>query len=298
MDTARIANHARSHRGVFTQTFLETTGVDSSAAAREVRAGRWRRLHEGVFAAASTPDSPELLAEAALAALPTGALGLRAAAWVHDFGLSDTTLEMAVPHFGRHRLTGVRIHQTQLPDAHVVRRRGWRVTSLERTLVDLGKVISADALQRCIEDQVAVRRTTLARVEALFGEVATRGRPGIARTRLVLARLDPTPPTESELEAMFWRLLVRRGLPLPERQVSFDWLGSGRGRVDFWYSDRRLIVELDGRRFHQRVAAFEADRRRDLVGLTRGIETVRITHRQLTNESAFVAGALRELLAA
>jgi very-short-patch-repair endonuclease len=132
----------------------------------------------------------------------------------------------------------------------------------------------------------------------MFAELATRGRPGIGRSRAVLGRLDPDPPTESELEAMFVRLVARRRLPSPERQASFDWLGSGRGRVDFWYPQQRLVLELDGRRFHLRVAAFESDRRRDLVGLTHGITTVRITHRQLSTEGSFVATSLLNVLAA
>ena len=61
----------------------------------------------------------------------------------------------------------------------------------------------------------------------------------------MLGRLDEDPPTESELEAMFWRLLERLQLELPERQASFDWLGHGRGRVDFWYEAARLVVEFD-----------------------------------------------------
>lgn len=298
MDIVRIARHARSHRGVFTQAFLDSIGVDSSRANREVRAGRWRRLHEGVFAAAGTPDSFELRAEAALAATPTAALGLRAAGAVLGFGLSRHDLDLVVPPGGRNRLSGAVIHQSALPASHVTRRSGFRVTTVERTLVDLGKVVSANELQRCIEDQVVARRTTMARVESMFSEVAAPGRTGIARTRLVLARLDPEPPTESELEAMFWRLLQRHRIPLPERQASFDWLASGRGRVDFWFPSRRLVVELDGRRFHLRVSAYEADRRRDLLGLAAGITTLRISHRQLATESPLVASSLLQVLAA
>jgi very-short-patch-repair endonuclease len=91
-------------------------------------------------------------------------------------------------------------------------------------------------------------------------------------------------------------LLVRHRLPLPERQARFEWLGEGSGRVDFWYAAQKLVVELDGRRFHLRVAAYEADRTRDLLGLTQGIRTARFTHRQLTAEPGFVVRVLREVL--
>lgn len=293
----RINRHASAHHGAFAQEFLDSVGIGCDQARRHVLAGHWRRLHEGVFAGAATPDSFELLAEAALLALPTAALGLRAAAIVHGCPVSDRVIDVCVAHGGRNRLAGVRVHQATLPAHHIVRRRGWRVTTLERTLVDLGKVISASELQRCIEDAVIDRRTTMARVEHMFAELATRGRPGIARTRGVLTRLDPEPPTESELEAMFWRMLERNDLPLPQRQASFDWLASGSGRVDFWYPDRRLVVELDGRRFHLRAAAFEADRKRDQLGLLEGITTVRFTHRQVTTEAPHVLRVMRGLVA-
>ena len=296
MDVARIARPASAHRGVFAQPFLDTVGVDPSRAAHEVRAGRWIRIHEGVFAMAGTPDSFGLRAEAALAAIPTAALGLRAAATVHRVEACGSGLDLVVPPGGRNRLEGVRIHQAPLPDHHVNVRSGWRVTNIERTLVDLGKVESSTVQQRCIEDAVIDRRTTMARIEAMFGEVATRGRPGIARTRTVLSRLDPEPPTESELEAMFLRAVRRRSLAVPQTQARFDWLLAGAGRVDFWYPDERVIVELDGRRFHLRAAAFESDRRRDLLALTHGIQTVRITHRQLTTETTVVMSALKQVL--
>lgn len=297
MDAVRIARHAAAHRGVFAQSFLDTVGVSPSRAAHEVRAGRWRRLHEGVFCAASAPDTFDLRAEAALAALPTAALALRSAASVHYLYAAARDVEMMVPHGSRNRLSGVLVHQASMPSHHIVTRSGWRVTSLERTLVDLGRVLSASSLLTCINDAVVARRTTMARVESMFGELATRGRPGIGRARQVLGRLDDEPPTESELEARFLRLLQRSRMVRPESQASFDWLLDGKGRVDFWYPDERVIVELDGRRFHLRIAAFEADRRRDLLALAEGIETVRITHRQLATEANVVMTALAAVLA-
>jgi len=66
--------------------------------------------------------------------------------------------------------------------------------------------------------------------------------------------------------------------------------------VDCWYPDCDLIVELDGRRTHARLAGFEPDRRRDLVAATNGMQTVRITHKQVTDEPRFVIAAMTALL--
>jgi len=114
--------------------------------------------------------------------------------------------------------------------------------------------------------------------------------------RDVLAEIDGVPPTESELEAMFVRLVKAHGLAAPSRQATFDWSSGEQGRVDFWYPAEQLIVELDGRTFHARSAAFELDRRRDQLALMRGIRTVRFTHRQVTTEPAHVVLVIRALL--
>ena len=66
--------------------------------------------------------------------------------------------------------------------------------------------------------------------------------------------------------------------------------------VDFFWPARRLIVEVDGWDSHGTRAAFEADRERDTQLKLLGYEVVRFTWRQLTDDPAGVAGALRELL--
>lgn len=296
MDDPRLATHARAHHGVFDHRQLDALGIGTDQRRRNVDNGRWQRLHEGVFAASTTPRTFELELEAALAAMPAAALSHRAAALALGLGELDQVVEISVEPGRRNRLAGVRVHQTPLPADHVTRRSGWRVTTVERTLIDLGKVVSTNELQRCIEDAVTSRRTTMARVESTFAELAVRGRPGIARTRSVLARLDGGPPSESELEARFWRTLVRARLPLPLRQHSFEWLAGGSGRVDLWYPAHRLIVELDGRRFHTRSGAFDDDRRRDQLALVHGLRTVRFTHRQVTAERRYVTDVMRRLL--
>jgi len=299
MDDQRIAHHARAHHGVFSDAVLRRFGISDQQARRRVASGAWQRLHCGVYVGAATPDSFELHAEAALTALPAGALARRAAAHVLGFGLESNgrpAVEVVVPPGSTNRLAGVAVRQAPLPAHHVIRRAGFRVTNVERTLVDLGADLRPDPLQRTIEDLLIARRTTLVRIEAMFGELATRGRPGVARVRTVLGRLDDEPPTESELEAMFCRLLERHRLLTPRRQASFDWLAGGAGRVDFWYPDHHLVVELDGRRFHARSAAYEADRRRDQQALIHGIRTVRFPHRQLTTDRRSVVDVMTSLV--
>jgi hypothetical protein len=183
-----------------------------------------------------------------------------------------------------------------LPPQDVTRRRGFPVTTIERTLIDLGTMLSPRLLKREVESMLVRGVTTFDRVEEVFMRVCRQGRPGSRRVREVLIQIDGTPPTESELEAMFIELLHGTGLPDPVGQVVFDWADGEKGRVDFWFPDARLIVELDGRRFHARLAAFERDRLRDQLALLNGETTVRFTHHQVTNSPAHVLRVVRALV--
>jgi very-short-patch-repair endonuclease len=66
--------------------------------------------------------------------------------------------------------------------------------------------------------------------------------------------------------------------------------------ADFVWPARRLAVEVNGWHSHHTRSAFEEDRARDLKLKLLGFEVVRFTWRQLTEDSAAVASALRELL--
>src|ERR1700755_668726 len=103
--------------------------------------------------------------------------------------------------------------------------------------------------------------------------------------------LEPTAPTRSELEDRFLRLCRRHRLPMPEVNVRF-----GPYEVDFLWRSQRLIVETDGYRFHRGAQAFEDDHDRDLGLRARGYEVHRFTYRQVTEQPAQLAAALRNAL--
>lgn len=297
MNSGRLTAAASRQHGVLLPDLLDREQVSAAQRRRRVQRGEWRRLDGGILVIAGVPETFEMLATAALARHPTAALSHQSALRIHGTETATSAVHLSVQTGGPTRAVGAVLHQTLLEERDIVVRKGFRVTTLERTLVDLGATMGQRDLQRCIEDHLVRGRTTFARLESTFLRLATRGRTGIARTRAVLAALDGEPPTESELEAMFNRLLVARNLPLPTRQVTFDWTDEESGRVDCWYPDAQVIVELDGRRFHARLAAFERDRRRDQAALLEGIPTLRFTHHQLTDEPEWVERVLRSVLA-
>ncbi|MFN8052032.1 MAG: DUF559 domain-containing protein [Acidimicrobiales bacterium] len=296
MDERSVAASAAQHHGVLTPDSLDRHGVTARQRRLRVASGEWRRLDNGILVVAAAPETFAMRAIAALLALPTAALSHQTALRVNGTRTADTRLHLAIAAGGTSRAPGAVLHRTVLEERDVVVRHGLRVTTIERTLIDLGATMSAGRLQRCVEDELVRGATTFSRIEATFTRLSRPGRTGIARTRSVLAAVDGQPPSESELEAMFQRLLVRRRLPSPVRQQRFAWSDHEHGRVDCWYPDANVIVELDGRRFHARLAAFERDRRRDQAALMHGLTTIRFTHHQIAGDPEWVIRVLCTVL--
>lgn len=94
--------------------------------------------------------------------------------------------------------------------------------------------------------------------------------------------------TRSELERKFLRLCRHYLLPKPAVNLEI-----GPLTVDFCWVERWLIVETDGYASHRGRAAFEDDRARDLMLRGLGYEVVRLSYRQVVDESARVAAVLR-----
>jgi very-short-patch-repair endonuclease len=67
--------------------------------------------------------------------------------------------------------------------------------------------------------------------------------------------------------------------------------------VDMLWPALRLIVELDGRRFHEHPRAFERDRERDADLAAAGFTVLRVTWQRLLRQPRREAERLRALLA-
>ena len=103
------------------------------------------------------------------------------------------------------------------------------------------------------------------------------------------------PDLRSELEARLLSLIAAARLPAPrcnERVVA----DGAAFVVDFFWPERRLVVETDGERFHSHPSAFESDRLRDRALQLAGYRVVRFTYRQVEREPEAVVVAICRLL--
>ncbi len=87
------------------------------------------------------------------------------------------------------------------------------------------------------------------------------------------------------------RLLKRARLPLPETNVPL--LGY---EVDFLWRAQRLVLEVDGYRFHGHRAAFEHDREKDQTLTAAGYRVIRVTWRQVEREPFVIVARIAQAL--
>jgi very-short-patch-repair endonuclease len=167
-------------------------------------------------------------------------------------------------------------------------------TTVARTLVDLAGVVDQRRLGRAVDRTEELRLFDLHALRAQLHRM--RGMRGAAALAAVLATYDGPDPTDSDAEQRFIALVRAERLPTPEVNAWIALSDGGGYRPDFLWRDRGLIVEVDGRAYHARRAAFEHDRRRDRRLARFGFETRRYAAREVFAEPASVVAELRAFL--
>lgn len=237
---------------VLLRTDLLDLGYTSLDLERLTRQGALVRLRRGAYAWPDTDLTPEAdhrrLLEGTLPQLRADAtVSHGSAAVLHDLPVWPQALQRV--HLTRPRAGGgnvrtlVEVHGSELGESDVVLIGGVRVTSLARTVADLGRTVPLD--QFVSAGDAALRRGLS---PAELAEVLARCRrwPGIARARLGSSLLDQR--SESAGESVSRVRIYEARLPAPEPQVEvFDRRGDLIGRADFGWRQQRVLGEFDGR---------------------------------------------------
>jgi very-short-patch-repair endonuclease len=296
-----ITRLAGRQHGVFSRRQAHTVGVTKNSIRNGVERGRWQPIATQVLCMAGVPDGPLVRASAAvLEAGPGAALSHTSAAWLHRLpGFPASPVHVIRTH-GKALHHGVLsvVHRTdRLPPSHRREVAGIPVTSVARTLLDLGAVVHPGRVERAVDTALARLLVTYEDLAGLLQDLAASGRPGVRALRQALAGRSPTEaPPASELERRFRDLLRRHGLPQPERQVVLGTDAEVAGRVDCYFREARLVVELDGRAYHTATLDRLEDGRRDLVLLRSGRRVLRLGWQHVVERPLEVVTALRELL--
>lgn len=295
----RVAELAAGQHGVITTSQALELGLSYSAISRLLRSGAWINVFPATHRLCEAPATWEqLLAAACVWGGDGAAASHRAAARLHDLGFDQAPPEIYIP--GKRRApNGLLIHNTELlPPKDVTRVRDIPVTTVSRTLIDLGAVAPKRVVERILEAALRQHLTSLAYLADRIEEIGCPGRRGVATIRALMRARDPRlAPTESELESMLWQVIRRGGLPEPERQFNIYDDQGFVARVDFAYPAQRLVVEAIGLSWHSgdRVLA-DVERRNRL--LLAGWRVLEFPWRDVVRRPRVVVSRIRAALSA
>jgi very-short-patch-repair endonuclease len=278
---------SETQHGVVTRWQLLDLGLHPRAIDRRIAAGRLHVLHPGVYAVGdrALPRLGRLIA--AVHASGAGAVaGARSAAALHGLRPYDGWPQV-IARPGTRKHAGIKITRTVLQPDEITVVQGIPVTTVARTLLDLGD-------EKAIREAEYLGLFDLVEVVRLLERYPKRR--GTARLRRVIrSYVDSEARTRSEMEDRFRSLVLDADLPEPEMNGTVE-LGALTIEADAVWPDANLIVELDGQQSHLTRHAFETDRERDRAAAIAGWVVVRITWRQLNHQPRRLVRDLRRLL--
>lgn len=289
---------AGDQAGVITRQQALTAGMSVGAIAAKIRFGRWRRVHPGVYVTFTGPMTREArLWAAVLAAGPGAQLSHQTAAEINR--LTDCLsplIHVSIP--ASRRITapdGVIIHLS----SHLS--QGWRFahgipphTFAEETVVDLVQAATdVNDVIACVTGGFARRRLS----EGRLTEVADARKKLRWRRDLGEIIRAGAGGAHSVIEYRYDHDVERaHGLPTAARQVRFIKPDGSRGFRDRYYEKYKLIVELDGKQYHQAEQGRDQDRDNDAaatVGSTLRYGWVDVTRRRCESAGQVHAALVR-----
>jgi hypothetical protein len=280
-----IVRIAERRLHLVTDDEIEQLGLSRRAICRRLELGQLHRVLPGVLSTSAGPyDVPQR--ELALClSIPGAILSHASAAGYWDIRRAPKDrVELTVPHDTTVADRRAVVHYSnRLPDHHVVDLLdGARVTSVARTVFDLGGVLDEASHLSVIEDVRNKELCTDAELGEVYHDLCGRGRRGSAAWRRLADLTDRTArPSMSELELDVQTALVAAGLP-PAVQQHPVVLPNGRTvYLDLAYPDHRVDIEIDHSEWHATPSAVERDKTRDLGLAVLGWERLRFTERAI-----------------
>ncbi len=292
---------AATSGGVCTRTALLDAGFGRSSIDRRLRQGVLSSVCRGVYIIEALRDR-STPSYRALAAVPGSVLAHHTAAALHRFPVDvrEDVVHVIVPNGVHRRVGGVVVHPSRtLSSFDIVEVDGVPCTSPARTIVDLAGVVGKARLRHIVQTQLRDAKPGAVELQSCFDATARQGVPGVLKLRrLVVDLLGDASGGEgsdlegSELEARVWALLATQGITGFGRQVRPPWFDGRRGIVDFAHGEAKVVLEADGRRWHQRDQEMTDDRRRDRLAAAHGWVAIRVTWAEVTQRPAATAASI------
>jgi very-short-patch-repair endonuclease len=280
---------------VFSRDQAEAAGAGPNLRYRRVVSGMWVPVGAAGYRFAAAPLTWRGRVRASVwDGGPRTLVSHAAAAQLYHFpGFTGQEAHILVPKSLDHVCTIATVHESRRFD--MVRSQlmfGMPVVAKSDTIVHVARHLTHARLAWLTDELLFAKRVELRGLNEAFGRLGP-GCAGLGGLRAVLTDHAPGEPVpESELERLFLSVAISRHLPPFRRQVNVPGREQRPARVDFLWPDVKLIVEVDGRRWHARFADFERDHKRDLQMLAMGYRTARITWSMLVHDADDVCADL------
>jgi predicted transcriptional regulator of viral defense system len=258
---------------------LRECGIGEATVSRWVADSYLTLVHPKVYAVGHLAPSYEAdLFAAILYAGPGAMLSHRTAAWW--WRLTDrrpTVIDVSTPR-RCDALPRLRIHPRR--SIRRIPHNRLPVTEIPQTLLDVAATEPLDTVRYMLAEADYHRLIDFGRIREILG----RGKPGSARLRQAIDIHNPDlARTRSPTEREFLTLCERSGIPRPlvnARVCGF--------KVDCYWPEHRLVVELDGGKGHSTERQVARDHGRDLRLRGARIAVRRYARRQIRQQPELV----------
>ncbi|MCU1600565.1 MAG: hypothetical protein JWO22_1274 [Frankiales bacterium] len=208
-----------------------------------------------------------------------------------DLLVEPTDVEVALPSGSWFDRPGITV--TQLENRQIVKHRngGFEpLACLSRVDTVLHCAVVLPLREAVAVADSAMRSKTVKLAELKKAVRDRHGKRGYRRMRKVIEWSDPE--CGSVLESAFRVLMLESGIIRPSSQQVL----AGAGRVDFVWRDHRLVVECDGRRWHDPADARNTDRRRENALALGSWMLLRFSWAEIVHDPEYVVASVRTAL--
>jgi hypothetical protein len=225
-------------------------GLSPGDVAYRVATGRLVATHEGVFAGRPFLDDQRGRWMAATLTAPQTYLSHASSAALHGFWRRRRRVETVTRagNGGPRRIDGVFVYRSKTLAGNTMTFDGIPTTTPERAIIEMAQYVDNRDLARLVREALRIRKITaeglLRAVDAHFRRRATR------RVLHTMARYAGLPVSKARSGSEIQALIVLRDGHRPMPRLNQRIAGE---EADLSWADERLIIEIDGRPFHQDV---------------------------------------------
>jgi hypothetical protein len=292
----RIAAVATGQLGSFSRAQAHEHGMTDGQLRRRVQSGFLNQIGPHAFRLAGPSTGPlgEVRALLLDVGAPCWASGPTAAA-IHalDGFRLRPPYHLSLPRERNVRRLNVIVHSTgDLPPLDQETAEDIAVTSPTRTLIDLARVATAEALTAALDGALRDGLTSEDLLHRRIAALRTKGRYGVPLLLDVLDGREATRGGHSWLEREFLRLVAEAGLPRPECQAVLTRANDHLVRVDCRFVGTPIVVELLGHRFHRTKQQMSRDAERLNALVLDGFTPFQFTYDQVVTRPALVVATV------